>query len=260
MAWFKVDDRLWSHPKWLAASPAARGLWVTAGSWCAAHEQDGHITQNAIRLLGHTRADANRLVKAGLWEESEDGWTFHNWDEFQPTSAELQAKREARAEAGRKGGLASGASRREANASANPEANASSFGEAKTNPVPSRPVPDPARPEEDTTYLPEKPEKRLPKSWAPTAEHVERAKNTGLDLMLQIEKFKAHAEENDRKAKNWNGAFTRWLINAAEYAENDRKRGRPPQQHSTTDERVMGWLQISEDLRRQEQPRLGIEQ
>ena len=36
--------------------------------------------------------------------------------------------------------------------------------------------------------------------------------------------LRAHAEEKDRTAKNWNGAFTRWLINAAEYAQRD---GRP---------------------------------
>ena len=29
MTWGKVDDKLWGHPKWLAASGPARGLWIT---------------------------------------------------------------------------------------------------------------------------------------------------------------------------------------------------------------------------------------
>lgn len=64
---------------------------------------------------------------------------------------------------------------------------------------------------------------RLPSSWAPTSEHIERAIATGVDLGRQVEKFRAHAEANDRRQANWNAAFTQWLINAAEFAERDRK-------------------------------------
>lgn len=62
---------------------------------------------------------------------------------------------------------------------------------------------------------------RLPQDWSPTASHIERARDSGLDLIAEVEKFRAHAEENDRTAKSWNGAFTRWLINAEEYARRD---------------------------------------
>lgn len=37
-------------------------------------------------------------------------------------------------------------------------------------------------------------------------------------LGREVEKFKAHAEANDRRAVNWNAAFTQWLIRSAEYA------------------------------------------
>jgi hypothetical protein len=65
---------------------------------------------------------------------------------------------------------------------------------------------------------------QLPKTWAPTAEHIERARTLGLDLLAEVEKFRAHAEEHNRKAIVWNGAFTRWLINAAQYA---KRNGQP---------------------------------
>jgi DNA-binding transcriptional ArsR family regulator len=58
---------------------------------------------------------------------------------------------------------------------------------------------------------------RLPASWSPTKEHEERARTEGLNLDREVEKFRAHADEHARTAKNWNGAFTRWLITAAEF-------------------------------------------
>ena len=59
---------------------------------------------------------------------------------------------------------------------------------------------------------------RLPASWQPTPEHRDRATKTGLDVDREAGKFRLHAEEKARTAANWNSAFTRWLINGAEYA------------------------------------------
>lgn len=56
-----------------------------------------------------------------------------------------------------------------------------------------------------------KPEIRLPKDWAPTAEHIKRAKSMGVDVIDAAENFRLHAETHDRHAANWNGAFTTWL-------------------------------------------------
>lgn len=54
----------------------------------------------------------------------------------------------------------------------------------------------------------------LPKSWAPTVEHMQRAKELGVDVADQAENFRLHAETHDRRAANWNGAFTMWLKKA----------------------------------------------
>ena len=54
-------------------------------------------------------------------------------------------------------------------------------------------------------------ETALPKTWAPTAEHIERAKQLGVDVIDAAENFRLHAETHDRRAANWNGAFTTWL-------------------------------------------------
>lgn len=69
---------------------------------------------------------------------------------------------------------------------------------------------------------------KLPKNWKPSPEHLERALASDLDLGKQADKFRAHADEKGRTAVNWNAAFTRWLMNAAEYAERDRPKKSTP--------------------------------
>jgi hypothetical protein len=68
---------------------------------------------------------------------------------------------------------------------------------------------------------------KLPKDWKPTNDHLERALAAGLVLGREADKFRSHAEEKGRTAKNWNAAFTRWLMNAEDYAS----RNRAPQRH-----------------------------
>lgn len=71
-----------------------------------------------------------------------------------------------------------------------------------------------------TTDRPAKKKKtRLPDSWEPNPEHEQRAKDAGLDLSREADKFRAHATEKGRTALVWNAAFTRWLMNAEEYQQ-----------------------------------------
>lgn len=98
--WFKVDDRLAHHPKIMLAGNAAMGLWVRAGSWAAAHATDGKIPADLLSSLGGRRADADRLVKAGLWDAEPDGWRFHDWLGYQPSSHDTKLLREAKQSAG----------------------------------------------------------------------------------------------------------------------------------------------------------------
>lgn len=51
----------------------------------------------------------------------------------------------------------------------------------------------------------------LPKDWAPTADHIERSRELRVDVIDEAENFRLHAEAHDRRAKNWNAAFTTWL-------------------------------------------------
>ena len=103
MTWFKVDDRLWGHPKWLATPIRARALWATAGSWSAGMGTDGRIPRHVIAVFGHNTKDASALVESGLWREVKDGWRFHGWEEFQPDAASEKARRNAASDGGAMG-------------------------------------------------------------------------------------------------------------------------------------------------------------
>ncbi len=98
MPWFKVDDRLHTHPKWLGLPKGPKALWITAGSWCAGQMLDGFVPATALRSLNGTRAEADRLVEAGLWEETDGGWRFHDWTAYQPTKKSVEERRSKDAE------------------------------------------------------------------------------------------------------------------------------------------------------------------
>jgi hypothetical protein len=103
MPWFKVDDTFHSHPKVLAASPAALGLWVVAGSWSGANLSDGFIPDHVLpRLLPDSATLAQQLATAGLWKRVRGGYKFHDWGDFNPQRAAIEEDRKAARERMRK--------------------------------------------------------------------------------------------------------------------------------------------------------------
>ena len=66
MTWYKVDDGIHSHPKFLDVSLAAVGLWTMCGAWCSAYLTDGQITRRQVQRLGGDDTLAAELVDAGL--------------------------------------------------------------------------------------------------------------------------------------------------------------------------------------------------
>jgi hypothetical protein len=97
VAWFKVDDNFAFHPKATLAGNPALGLWVRAGSYAAHQLTDGFVPGDVARSLG-TKAQAERLITAGLWLPSGSGYEFHQWSERQPTRKEVEERRKAGAE------------------------------------------------------------------------------------------------------------------------------------------------------------------
>lgn len=138
--WFKVDDHLHASRKTAKAGTAAMGLWVLAGSWSAAEELDGFVPYYMVRALGGDSDMSDALVAAGLWvtdtHDGEDGYRFHAWDEYQPTRASLEAKREAQRERMRDARAKGGDRARSVRAH-------NTRSDDAVTPTPSRPVPTP---------------------------------------------------------------------------------------------------------------------
>jgi hypothetical protein len=104
MPWFRVDDGWHSHPKVVALPMAARGLWITAGTWSADQLTDGYVPRAMLRLWGATSRHADELIAKKLWTPAEpDGFQFHDWSVYQPTSDEAKAKRDSESMGGRLG-------------------------------------------------------------------------------------------------------------------------------------------------------------
>lgn len=99
VTWFRNDDSLYAHPKVLGMPAryrlAAMGLWDLGGTWCAHYLTAGMIPREVVlRTLGGTEKLAEVLVEAGLWEPVEDGWRYHDWQDFQEP-VEVVKKRRA---------------------------------------------------------------------------------------------------------------------------------------------------------------------
>lgn len=266
MTWFRVDDHLHAHPKAMRAGVEAMGLWCLAGSWSGDQLTDGWIPEYAaLRLAPNAEDLAARLVRAGLWLETERdgerGWQFHEWTEQQPTRHHVLGEREKarkRMAEGRERRRQEREVREAATAellakhqsgSADVRANTSgTFDGSSASPT----RPDPTRPELLSEVLPEPPPSgrgsggttsrkrsdaggtRLPEDWQPTPDLVAWAKENcpDIDGRYETEQFirywHAKAGKDARKA-DWPATFRSWVAKSQKQAEERATRRRPNQ-------------------------------
>jgi hypothetical protein len=91
---FHVDDQFHSSSKVAATSPAARGLWVTAGSWSSDHKKGGFVPSRMLADLGGSPMLADELCKAGLWKRVRRGYQFVNWEQWNDTPEQAERRQE----------------------------------------------------------------------------------------------------------------------------------------------------------------------
>jgi hypothetical protein len=109
MTWFRIDDNFGNHPKLepLEASATTHAFaiaaWTLMGADCALRRTDGAFTETRLRKClpwpgDQVSAAANALVSVGLWDRTDTGFIFHDWEEYNPTKAELTEETKARTE------------------------------------------------------------------------------------------------------------------------------------------------------------------
>jgi hypothetical protein len=133
MTWAKLDDHFHAHPKIAELEPAimleAVGLHALAISWSADNLTDGRIPRGLPCKLAGRNVDeiVDALVEVGLWERKRRGLEIHDYLDYNPSRAQIEAARAAKSAGGRRGGIASGNTRRKAGNEAYPQAYASSY-------------------------------------------------------------------------------------------------------------------------------------
>ena len=150
MTWFKVDDGLWGHRKWVAlhGKPGARALWVTAGSWCASNLTDGWVPAHMLAVLGGRKADAAALVDVDLWHvATHGGWTFHEWNQpgRQPSRTDVEAKRSDARDRMQRARERTRSREQDANVRANSERSSRDVRSTQRSPYPDPTRPDPTQ-------------------------------------------------------------------------------------------------------------------
>lgn len=102
MAWVKLDDQFFAHPKVIDLSKDAKLLFLAGLAHCAAQLTDGAISQGALRVIAATvdvdRVVAGELVNAGLWLTTSTGYTVHDYLDYNPTADQVKHERAATAQ------------------------------------------------------------------------------------------------------------------------------------------------------------------
>jgi hypothetical protein len=205
----KFDIGMDEHTKIMFLSDAAfRGLFEST-LYSRRQLTDGFLDERVVLKKWGAEVAAelssNDAAKPS-WIRIEGGWQIHDFAEHQTTTKDIEKKRES----GRKGGLAK--AKQEASTSEAPAKHlleeCSSTSLAKTE----------TETETETILVPEssrkKPATRLPTDWAPNDAHAQYAEAEGIAIDFQAERFRTHAEANDRRIVNWDAAFKNWLLKA----------------------------------------------
>jgi hypothetical protein len=208
MAWARVDDGWWCHPKVMNLDLASKGLWITALSWSCAQRKDV-VPDAFLRMIAATNDEANALVRAGLWVATDDGYQIHDWAVYQDMSLS-----EKRAEAGRKGGIRSGEVRSQGKQTGS---NDQPKAEAGTHPIPSLPIPTPPDP------TPAKRRTQAPTDFPVSPRLLEWVTERGLTINVSQEthRFLDHHRAKGSKFIDWDAAWRNWMTRAQEFHDRD---------------------------------------
>jgi len=255
MSWARIDDRLFGHPKVLAAGMEAMGLWVQCLAYSVAQLTDGFVPSAVVHGLVSRRSRLpDALVKAGLWERDEtlNGWWIHDYRDFNPSRTEVLQERENKRKAGVEGARKRWSKGSETDGRTDGSCHAPAIGSSDAPvPIPSRPdlekeisppshlpsvgAPPSGGPAQPTSKKAPKASTargtRLPEDWAPSLQVIAWAKAKGVDHRPAAEAFIDHwlASAGPKANKvNWNAAFRGWLRRDIEMG---RAVGLPPPEY-----------------------------
>ena len=150
MAWARLNDGIFDHPKCIDAGEDATNLFVRSIVWCSKQLTDGRVPKAALRVLTQRRdaeALAAKLLEVGLWEERDGAWWVHDFLDYNPSRESVEGRRAdvsaKRSAAGKAGNAKRWGSQVGRNAIANGSQTVASRDRKRI--APSRPLPSPRR-------------------------------------------------------------------------------------------------------------------
>lgn len=127
MPWLRLEDGFGDHPKVAGLSDRAFRAHVLGLLYCARQLTDGFVPQ----ALAPSARITGELERAGLWTATKRGFTIHDYLDWNPSRADVDGKRRAKAMAGAKGA-------------------ASRWHDQRNAPIPSHPLPLETEPKTST--------------------------------------------------------------------------------------------------------------
>ena len=96
LPWVRLDTGFPDNPKVLElldrGKHRALVAYVCSMAWAGRQETRGLIPRSALPFLHATKREAAELVRARLWDETDQGWSIHDFGEYQLTNV-TQAQR-----------------------------------------------------------------------------------------------------------------------------------------------------------------------
>lgn len=104
MTWVRLDDNMPMHPKILEVGHDAAWLHVCGIAYCSRLLTDGRIPSAAVSMLGGPVKALPKLLAAGLWQQDGSDYVVVGYLDWNPSRADVERKRDDRAEAKRMAG------------------------------------------------------------------------------------------------------------------------------------------------------------
>jgi len=246
MSWVKIDDGFCDHPKIAAVGAVGAWLQLQALCYCNRNLTDGFVpfgvaesflgrgvqrldTDERIWALAETCGMAGRdigespwpamMVNARLWELAPGGYRIHDYKDYQRSKAEVLADRKRHAK----------------NQQAYQERTKA---DRVSDPVTDRapvPIPIPGSGEEEQKKLAiarkEKPRAKRashsttwPDDFTLTEERASWARDVGIEVAWEWNKFKDFHHAKGSRFLDWNAAWRTWIRNAVDFAERGVRR------------------------------------
>lgn len=222
MLFVRLDVNFQDDDKLLEVTPAAELVFIRGLAMAKRLGTDGYLSRSHLRRISDKLETppeqlAQQLVDVGLWEPFEHGWLVLSWLKHNQPMDELT---EAKSAGGKLGAHRRWGHLGDVDDCVRCHPDGTPNGTTQWVPNGSEMHRDRDRVETDKTHNPPvsppspKPGKRaLPDDWEPNPTHTQIAAELGRDLTREADDFRDYCLSNDRRYKDHDAAFRKWLRN-----------------------------------------------